>query len=162
MVALEAAAVPFRLEGAVVVGGFSEAWHLLICLESRSLYGGKDSVRHRSGGVGQEGGWDVNVPSSELIAAMLALVWSVSSVWKERGGKRWVGSRRGGARPTWEGGAGERNSRERMCRATCCGLVKVDWHTGHCEGEVRQGGWGRGGGRGGGEGQTLWSPAIVC
>lgn len=35
--ALDAAAVPFRLEGAVVVGGFSEAWHLLICLDSKSL-----------------------------------------------------------------------------------------------------------------------------
>ncbi len=31
----------------------------------------------------------MNVPPSELIATMLALVWSVSSVWKERGGKRW-------------------------------------------------------------------------
>ena len=37
VVALDAAAVPLRREGAVVVGGFSEAWHLLMCRERRSL-----------------------------------------------------------------------------------------------------------------------------
>lgn len=49
------------------------------------------------------------------------------------------------------------DSRERMCRATCWGRVKVDWQTGH---------WVRGEhgveeSEGGGGGHTLWSPAMV-
>lgn len=28
--------------------------------------------------------------------------------------------------------ARKEDSRERMCLATCCGLVKVELHTGHC------------------------------
>ena len=47
-----------------------------------------------------------DLPSSELIAAVLAFVWAIPGVWKERGGKRWRGSRSGGARPTGEAGAG--------------------------------------------------------
>lgn len=37
MVALEAATAPLRRLGAVVVGGFSDAWHLLTCLDNKSL-----------------------------------------------------------------------------------------------------------------------------
>lgn len=56
VVARQAAAAPLRLWlGALVVGGFSLAWHLLMCLESRSLKSGTVALRVDASVDGRKG-----------------------------------------------------------------------------------------------------------
>jgi hypothetical protein len=71
VVARDAEAEPFRLPW--TGAGFSFAWHLLTCLERRSLE--TKSVNRWSGGLGAWSG-----PSRELVAAELTLVGPVAGV----------------------------------------------------------------------------------
>ena len=64
-----------RSEGAVVVGGLSEARHLLTCRERRSLR--RLVIRGEENGGGKAG---ESEPSSKLIATVLALVGAVAGV----------------------------------------------------------------------------------
>lgn len=65
---------PLRRAGCVVVGGFSEAWHLFTWRESRSLW---KQVRY---GGGKNGNFQ-RVPSRELVATVNTFIWAVTSVW---------------------------------------------------------------------------------
>lgn len=73
VVAREAEAEPFlrEVDGSV----FSFAWHLLTCLESRSLTHTPRSAAQQQTQAHRDS------PARELIPAELALVWPVSSVY---------------------------------------------------------------------------------
>ena len=80
MVALLAEEVPLRRDGVEETRGFSLGWHLLICLERRSL--GKKNKRgemEMSGAAG-DGRCREDRPSGELVSTMLTLVWSIAGI----------------------------------------------------------------------------------
>lgn len=82
--------VPLRREGVEETRGFSLGWHLLTCLERRSLT--RDEIR-MSGAAG-DGRWREDRPSGELVSTMLTLVWAIAGIW-------WEVSGAGGAVAEW-------------------------------------------------------------
>jgi hypothetical protein len=154
VVARHAATPPLRRWlGAVVTGGFSDAWHLLIWRESRSLCapslmsdGAHVDGRRRALTCARTGRRSADTCRADRPCLDRAGEQARSGDQEERTprGRR----EQGGVSPPlrWRASptvharrrAWKQNSRERMWRATCCGRVKVAWHTGH-----------------------LWSPAMV-
>jgi hypothetical protein len=81
VVALLVEEVPLRREGVEETRGFSLGWHLLTCLERRSLAKKNKGAKRR---IGDEWGgerWKMeDRPSGELVSTMLTLVWAIAGI----------------------------------------------------------------------------------
>jgi hypothetical protein len=105
--ARETEAEPFLRVFPVVGGGFSFAWHLLTCLESRSLVLDENTIAHTAE---QQTFWQTDHHNAGTCRVC----------------RQYLKAMR-----VKDADEGLDSLRDLIWRATCCGRVKVAWQTGH-------------------------------